>query len=191
MSDGVMIALIGLIGTIGGAIISAYASIKSSQNRGTTSKSPVKKTSSNNKLFSRKWLTGARTGLVLGIIVAILVIFLTTNINNIDLGSGLRIERSEATTGIGATRVFSHYPVGTVQYFDVNPDDSLQKVEAVCLGIFKRNLTPFFTPYDSSSLSSYYSAPLSVPGFCRIDFTVYDELGGGYMGISLWAEYVR
>lgn len=39
--------------------------------------------------------------------------------------------------------------------------------------------------------SNHTSSPMTVPGFCRIDFTVYDELGGGYIGISLWAEYIR
>ena len=187
MPNVIVIALIGLFGTIIGAMINAYPSIKSCKDK-TPLKKPAKIVQSNNKLNLRKLLRGATVGFFIGVLGGILLLSLT--FGNVDLGSELQVARSMPTSEAGTSKIFSHHPPTVVKYIYVNPDDSLQMVETVCLGVIKRDITHLFNALNLSSRSSYYSDTMIVPGFCRIDFTVYDELGD-FIGISLWAKQDR
>ena len=112
---------------------------------------------------------------------------LTTAIatNTINLGSGWTPSNiSPGNDDI--LRVYSHYPVNSLQYVNVYVDDDLIKVEKVCAAqtsdithLFERR-TDIENPQN---LPHYQSDFIRVDG-CRIDFTVINNYGGN-MGIDI------
>lgn len=188
MSELVTVAIISLISTFFGAIINAYASIESAK-IGLGARGRSKKSSKSTAVSLRRILYGAAIGFVFGVVFSIVLIVSLPR--TVDLGSGLRVESSQKTTGQGTVVVYSHYPIGTVKYIDVKPDDSLQRVELVCFGLFRNNIYNYFSSPDGSPRSNHASVPIAIPDFCHVDFTVNDDLGGGLVGISIRAEYVH
>lgn len=188
MSEILIAAIISLISGILGAIIQAYATIKSAQ-ISALSKGRSRQRSKT-YVYQIKNLIASR-GMWLGVVIGLIAsgVFIFTSPKRIDLGSVLHVTRSEPTITPGSIRIYSHYPARSVQYTVVFPDNELQKVESVCFGVLRFNISDWFAASSNTAVLMYYSIPFSIPEFCRVDFTVYDT-NGEFIGIEIWASYI-
>lgn len=189
MSEGIIIALIGLAGAVIGAAITGFATIVAHQPRSSTG------SRSSCGTIGLIASVGAAVGLVLG---AILGVFLVQQIapspgpdpapissSAINLGSGWTPSHISPANG-DKYRTYSHYPRSDLRYLNVHVDDDLHKVEKVChdgttdiTHLFRRrgDIT------NEEGLPHYQSEPIERAG-CRIDFRVVDNYGGN-MGIDI------
>ncbi|HRQ36599.1 MAG TPA: hypothetical protein PLD25_01650 [Chloroflexota bacterium] len=170
------------------ALIGAYATIKVAKIN--NPKSSRRGQSKSSKLNRTVMFVAA------GVFLASLI-YLVAQLRNmslswrsVDLGSQLTVIDSRPGTQ-GKVVIYSHYPVGRVQYFHVDPDDILVRAKLVC-PLSSNNITHLFSPKNDSFdvlRPNYASVPINVPANCHINFEVKDDLGD-QVGIALFAGYV-
>jgi len=187
MSDGIIQAIIGLFGTVLGAIIGALAQIEIAEIKSPKNKRKTIIDQIDGQTIIFACLTGA-LGLIFSLVFANSILFGIPRYSTpiIDLGSGWTvIDQRKLESGVEI--IYRHYPTGNIRYKNVDPDDTLAKAFLVC-GVFRTNIFNYFKPKDiSSETTSYESIPLNISNGCYVEFTIWDTLGN-LTGIRIEAE---
>lgn len=193
MSEGVIIAIIGLISSMIVALISAYATVEAAK-IGSQSRTQLKQSRDSKK----RVVFGLVTFGIATIILIVSVSSIASQVSSLSRPSYESVNLGstdnppviqEASNEVGKEVIYSHYPAAAIRYTYVDVDDRLVRVEKVCGVWGVTNITGKFTGHPGILGTTYESKVIDTNG-CRIDFIVVNT-ECCFMGIEIKAEYVR